>query len=135
MLACLQRVVILIFLQAMGLVFAYQATPDFTVALITKELSTATLNQSITLWYQILLSSKLGKADGAGFGWRDIDVFKLGFNYQWNDKLTLRAGYNHNSQPIPSSETLFNILAPGVITDHLSLGFTYKITDRSRVDS
>ena len=56
-------------------------------------------------------------------------MFKVGFNYQWDDKLILRAGYNHNSQPIPSSETLFNILAPGVITDHLSIGFTYKVTN------
>jgi long-chain fatty acid transport protein len=112
-----------------GVGFAYQATPDFTVAFDYQRIEYSDVKSVNNPLIPNLSSSKLGKAEGAGFGWRDIDVFKLGFNYQWNDKLTLRAGYNHNSQPIPSSETFFNILAPGVITDHLSLGFTYKITD------
>jgi long-chain fatty acid transport protein len=112
-----------------GVGFAYQATPDFTVAFDYQRIEYSDVKSVNNPLIPNLSSSKLGKAEGAGFGWRDIDVFKIGFNYQWNDKLTLRAGYNHNSQPIPSSETFFNILAPGVITDHLSLGFTYKITD------
>lgn len=112
-----------------GVGFAYQATPNFTFAFDYQRIEYSDVKSVNNPLIPNLSSSKLGKAEGAGFGWRDIDVFKLGFNYQWNDKLTLRAGYNHNSQPIPSSETFFNILAPGVITDHLSLGFTYKITD------
>jgi len=112
-----------------GVGFAYQATPDLTVAFDYQRIEYSDVKSVNNPLIPNLSSSKLGKADGAGFGWRDIDVFKVGFNYQWNDKLTVRAGYNHNSQPIPSSETFFNILAPGVIKDHLSLGFTYKITD------
>lgn len=112
-----------------GVGFAYQATPYFTVAFDYQRIEYSDVKSVNNPLVPNLSSSKLGKADGAGFGWRDIDVFKIGFNYQWSDKLTLRAGYNHNSQPIPSSETFFNILAPGVITDHLSLGFTYKITE------
>ena len=72
-------------------------------------------------------------SDGAGFGWRDINVYKIGFNYQWNDNLTLRAGYNHNSQPIPSSQTFFNILAPGVVQDHITLGLTWAFADKSEL--
>ena len=112
-----------------GVGFAYEATPDFTVAFDYQRIEYSDVKSVGNPLRPNLFSSGLGKADGAGFGWRDINVFKLGFNYQWDDKLTLRAGYNHNSQPIPSSETLFNILAPGVITDHLSLGFTYKFTE------
>jgi len=112
-----------------GVGFSYQATPDFTIAFDYQRIEYSDVKSVGNPLQPNLFSSKLGKPDGAGFGWRDIDVFKLGINYQWDDKLTLRAGYNHNSQPIPSSETLFNILAPGVITDHLSIGFTYKVTD------
>ena len=34
----------------------------------------------------------LGSTAGAGFGWSDIDVWKLGVEYKYSQKLTLRAG-------------------------------------------
>ena len=70
----------------------------------------------------------LGAANGAGFGWQDVKVIKLGISQQVNDLLTVRAGYSHNTQPIPASQTQFNILAPGVVQDHVTLGMTYNVT-------
>jgi long-chain fatty acid transport protein len=51
--------------------------------------------------------------------------------HQLNDAWTLRAGYSHATQPIPKSETFFNILAPGVVQDHLTAGFTWKASANS----
>ena len=70
------------------------------------------------------VSSCLGGDNGAGFGWTDIDVWKLGFAYQINDKTILRAGYNHTDNPVQASDVTFNILAPGVVQDHVTLGMT-----------
>ena len=70
-------------------------------------------------------SSCLGGSNGAGFGWHDIDVWKLGIEYLYNDRLTLRGGYNHSDNPIQAKDVTINILAPGVIQDHLTLGLTY----------
>ncbi|MGE4051672.1 MAG: OmpP1/FadL family transporter [Piscinibacter sp.] len=67
----------------------------------------------------------LGADNGPGFGWKDIDVLKFGVAWQMNDSLTLRAGYNRGENPIGSSDVTFNILAPGVMKDHFTLGFTY----------
>jgi long-chain fatty acid transport protein len=65
----------------------------------------------------------LGGSNGAGFGWEDMTIIKLG--YQWlMGNNTYRVGYSHGDQPIPQSETLFNILAPAVIEDHLTFGMT-----------
>jgi long-chain fatty acid transport protein len=65
----------------------------------------------------------LGTGNGAGFGWEDITVYKLG--YQWTaNNMTWRVGYNKGDNPIPDSEVLFNILAPGVTEDHYTFGFT-----------
>lgn len=72
-----------------------------------------------------VLANKLGNDNGAGFGWRDMTVYKLGVSHAMNDKLTVRAGWNHGRQPIPAGETFFNLLAPGVIEDHLTLGATW----------
>ena len=70
-------------------------------------------------------SSCLGGSNGAGFGWQNINVWKLGVEYLYNDQLTLRGGYNHSDNPIRSQDVTINILAPGVVQDHLTLGLTY----------
>ncbi|MCC1495544.1 OmpP1/FadL family transporter [Alcanivorax sp. 1008] len=69
----------------------------------------------------------LGSKDGPGFGWRDIDVIKLAAVYQASESLTLRAGFSHTEQPIPQKQTFFNILAPGVVQQHASLGATWQL--------
>lgn len=70
---------------------------------------------------------KLGDSNGAGFGWRDTTVYKLGLSYEWSSSLTLRAGYVTLRQPIPATQTFFNVLAPGVVEDHLTLGATWAL--------
>jgi len=65
-----------------------------------------------------------GGPNGGGFGWEDMDIFKFGVVWQADDKNTWRFGYSYGEQPIQSSEVLFNILAPGVMEQHLTVGWT-----------
>jgi long-chain fatty acid transport protein len=68
----------------------------------------------------------LGGSDGAGFGWEDIGVFKVG--YQWTAaNFDWRVGYSYSDQPIPESEVLFNILAPAVNQQHLAFGLSRAV--------
>ena len=69
----------------------------------------------------------LGAANGSGFGWNNISVVKLGAIYAYDQRLTLRAGVSRAQQAVPASETFFNILAPGVVRNHYSLGASYRI--------
>jgi len=62
-----------------------------------------------------------------------LPQFKVGASYAWNENLTVRAGYNHASQPIRNSETLLNILAPGIVQDHVTLGATYVLPNQSEL--
>jgi long-chain fatty acid transport protein len=71
-------------------------------------------------------STCLGGSNGAGFGWQDVDVLKLGVQYTLNEHWTLRAGYNHSDNPIEPRDVTFNILAPGVMQDHVTLGATWN---------
>ena len=75
----------------------------------------------------------LGADDGLGFGWRDIDIFKLGVQWQQSPKLTLRAGVSHADQLFDNGEALFNILAPATVRTHASLGMTYRIDTDSAI--
>lgn len=74
----------------------------------------------------LFAGNRLGSPDGPGFGWRDITVIKVGASYVVSPQLTLRTGYSHSTQPIPSSQTFLNILAPGVIQDHVTAGLTWQ---------
>jgi long-chain fatty acid transport protein len=75
----------------------------------------------------------LGGSNGAGFGWQNIDVWKIGVQYAMNDQWTFRAGYNHSDNPIQPQDVTFNIIAPGVVKDQWSLGTTYKIEKDSEI--
>ena len=72
-------------------------------------------------------SACLGGSNGAGFGWQDINVWKLGVQYQVNEQWTVRAGYNHSGNPVQPADVTFNILAPGIVQSQWSLGATWKI--------
>lgn len=71
----------------------------------------------------------LGSANGAGFGWRDMDVIKFGIQYEpggpGSGASVSRPAINRS----PPSETLLNILAPDVVEDHITLGFTKQSTN------
>lgn len=69
-------------------------------------------------------SGCLGGSRGAGFGWDDMTIYKVGVEWSTSEDWTWRAGYSNGSQPIPSSEVMFNILAPAVIEDHVAFGFS-----------
>jgi long-chain fatty acid transport protein len=75
----------------------------------------------------------LGDDKGSGFGWEDMTVVKGGLQYGLQNGLTLRAGYSYGKQPIPETEVLFNIVAPGVIEQHATVGFTKKLGGRKEL--
>ncbi len=72
-------------------------------------------------------SSCMGGSNGPGFGWQDIDVWKFGVEYAASPKLVLRAGYNRSENPVRADDVTFNILAPGVVKDHYTVGATWKL--------
>ncbi len=66
----------------------------------------------------------LGGDKGPGFGWDDMTVYKFGVSWDLSDTWTWRAGYSFTDQPIPKDQMIFNILAPGVMEEHFTFGFT-----------
>ncbi len=111
--------------ESYGLGFAWQFAPRWTLAGDWERIE---YSEVASVGNPLSLMAPLGADNGPGFGWEDIEVYKLGVIYQYDARLTLRAGYSHTNQPIPSSQTLLNILAPGVIEDHLSVGASWQLT-------
>ena len=113
-----------------GVGVAYKATPATTVAFDVERINYADVP---SVGNPLVLPTMLGADNGAGFGWQNITVLKLGMSYVYDSTLTLRAGLNHCDQPIPGSQTFFNVLAPGIVQNHLSLGGTWTLADKSEV--
>ena len=101
---------------------AYQATPELTLALDYQRINYSGVK---SIANPSNSTGAMGASNGPGFGWQDVDVWKLGAAYQYNKQWTLRAGYNHGDNPIQARDVTFNILAPGVVKDHATLGVTY----------
>ncbi|UCH73980.1 MAG: outer membrane protein transport protein [Rhodospirillales bacterium] len=112
--------------------FAWKATPGLTLLADWKRIwysdvkAVANPISNLTVGGQLL-----GTDNGAGFGWQDVDAFKFGVQWQTTPTVALRAGVGFNDNPIPASEVLFNILAPGVQEQHYTAGLTWQHTPNS----
>lgn len=109
---------------------AWDARPDLTLMLDYQR-----------IWYSKVpalgntaTAGALGLKGGAGFGWKDVNVVKLGASWKQSDKMTWRFGYAYSTNPIPPSQVTFNILAPGVTRSHFTAGATYKMNSRDQID-
>lgn len=114
---------------------AFNATPGLMVAVDyqrinysgVKSVSNPSTNGGANI------AGTLGGDDGRGFGWGDVDIWKIGVEYQYNEKTIIRAGYSHTDNPIQSRDVTFNIIAPGVVQDHYTLGLTYNLQKNSEL--
>ncbi len=109
-----------------GIGIAYKATPALTLAADAQEIKFGNVRSVANPLANLFAGNRLGSPNGAGFGWKDIAVIKLGASYDYSKDLTLRFGVSHSDQAIPANQTFFNILAPGVVQDHVTLGGTWK---------
>jgi long-chain fatty acid transport protein len=76
-----------------------------------------------------LQTARLGDDNGAGFGWDDMTIVKLGWQWQQTPEQAWRAGVSYGENPISDEDVLFNILAPGVPEWHFTGGFTHSFSD------
>lgn len=110
---------------------AFQATPKTLVAFDVQQINysrVASIANGVLNSLRAPPANPLGSPGGSGFKWDDMTVFKLGVEYQYDQSWTLRAGLNYGKGPIGATadSISFNIIAPGVVETHLTLGLTYK---------
>ncbi len=112
---------------------AVKASKQLTVAADVQRIQYSGVGAVGNSVASLLQGVPLGASNGPGFGWRDITVVKLGAEYVVNPQLTLRGGISHTQQPVPQDQTFFNILAPGVVRTHVTLGGTWALDARNEL--
>jgi len=115
-----------------GAGLAVKLVPALTIAADYKRIDYAGVGAVGNPLAPLFRGVPFGVAGGPGFGWRDVNVIKVGASVAVSPRWQLRAGYGHSDNPVPPSQTFLNILAPGVVQDHFTLGATY--TTRSGVE-
>lgn len=60
--------------------------------------------------------------------WDDVDAFRLGYTFQWDQQLALMAGIGIDGNPIPDSNLSFDL--PDSDAWFISCGFRYKMNEK-----
>lgn len=121
--------------QNFALGFAFKPIPSVQFAFDWQRIYYSDIDSIANPLMPNLITDGLGSNNGAGFGWEDMDVFKFGLQWERSEQWTYRAGYSFSDdQPIPDSEVMFNILAPGVIEQHATFGFTRTFDSQNELD-
>jgi len=60
-----------------------------------------------------------------------MTTYKIGFEWAQSESNIWRFGYSYGEQPIQEADVLFNILAPGVMEQHVTFGLTRQTSKGS----
>lgn len=106
---------------------AWNITPNSTLVFDVQHIWYSDIDSIANSLLPNLQTAQLGDDNGAGFGWDDMTIYKIGYQWQTSGGWTWRVGFSYGEQPIPESQVLFNILAPGVMEKHFTFGFTKEM--------
>ncbi|MCK3685121.1 outer membrane protein transport protein [Maribellus sp. YY47] len=110
--------------------FSWEFVPDLTLMADAKAIHYNDVKSIGNPMLPNLMQGPLGSDNGAGFGWENIMVYKVGLNYAGLDTWEFRCGASFGENPVPESEVLFNILAPGVIENQIALGLSKAVGNK-----
>ncbi len=113
--------------------FAWDSGSGVKVALDYKRIYYGDIASIANPMLPNLMMGPMGSDGGAGFGWETINAYKLGVEFEATPDVKLRAGVGFNDNPIPSSEVMFNILAPGVQEMHYTAGATWQVDPNNAI--
>lgn len=57
-----------------------------------------------------------------------MTVYKAGLQWRSGSSGTWRGGYSYAKQPVDEGDALFDILAPGVMEEHWTMGATFDVS-------
>ena len=120
---------------------AFQATDRLLLVGDIKRINWADTMQQ----FRMVFTADASQADpmAAGFAgleldaalfqrWKDQTVYQIGGAYQATAQLTLRAGLNHASNPVP--DQYLNALFPAIVERHYTAGFGYAFNEAQSID-
>jgi long-chain fatty acid transport protein len=125
-----------------GIGAAFQATDKLMFALDVKRIQWSDTMKDFKMQFTAdPTADQTGFAQGFGDAkldavlfqnWDDQTVIEFGGAYQIDDAWTVRAGFNHGSNPIP--DEYLNALFPAIVENHITAGVGYQINEPSSIN-
>jgi long-chain fatty acid transport protein len=111
--------------------FAYQMTPEWLLAFDYQRIEYGSVNALSNASDLAFFPGQtlLGTDDGLGFGWENMNIYKLGLQWKYSPDMTFQFGYSYANNPFPNTQALFNTLAPAVVRQHYTFGFTTPLSE------
>ncbi|MCX6170456.1 MAG: outer membrane protein transport protein [Ignavibacteriales bacterium] len=107
---------------------------DFTFAFDVRQILYSAVRSINNPMIPNIMTAPLGADNGAGFGWKNMTIYKFGVMYKGIQDWTFMGGFSYGKEPISETEVMFNILAPGVIESHLTFGVSKMITKTNELN-
>ncbi|MDA0336107.1 MAG: outer membrane protein transport protein [bacterium] len=121
-----------------GLGVAYGATDDVRLVADVKRIQWSAVMEDFTMVFKADAVAENGAFGGQELkavlfqDWEDQTVLSLGAEWQASPAVTLRAGFNYGSNPVPDS--FLNALFPAIVENHATIGLGYELGARSSVN-
>lgn len=126
-----------------GIGFSYQVTDRFMLAADVKQIRWSEVMDDFKMTFTADSSQSDPFAQGFNLGdtvldatlyqdWDDQTVFNIGAAYKVTEMITVRAGWNHASNPIP--DKYVNALFPAIVEDHITAGLGFDFNNSSSLD-
>ncbi|MBI5690694.1 MAG: outer membrane protein transport protein [Verrucomicrobia bacterium] len=122
----------------LGFGVAVQAAPDWLLAADVRQIFWSDVMAQFNMSFNAANTAANGNFAGQSLEsvlfqqWDDQTVIQLGVAYTVSPALTLRAGFNFATDPIP--DRYLNCLFPATIERHLTAGLGWKIDARQSLD-
>jgi long-chain fatty acid transport protein len=122
----------------LGLGVNYQVSDALSIAADFKKINWSEVMKDFKMTFTADTNVNYGGFSGGTLdvtmpqNWDDQTVISIGGAYAMNDQLTLRAGYNSSSNPVP--DMYMNPLFPATIEKHITFGLGYGLSDKSSID-
>jgi long-chain fatty acid transport protein len=121
------------FPEVYGFGLAYQATNDLMVVADYKRIGWASVMKNFHMTFTSTDMGGIAMDMKMPQNWTDQDVIQMGFAYKTTKDLTLRAGFNLSSNPVPDNTV--NPLFPATVKSHYTAGVGYNINNASAVNA
>ncbi|MFA6121672.1 MAG: outer membrane protein transport protein [Sideroxydans sp.] len=120
------------FPETYGFGAAYQATDDLMVVADWKRIGWKSAMKNFRMKFSSTDMGGLAMDMTMPQNWKDQDVIQLGAAYKLSQALTVRAGANLASNPVPNDTV--NPLFPATVANHITMGAGYAIDNASSIN-
>ncbi len=109
----------------------YKVTPKLRIATDIKWINWSdTLGENLPEWTQ-----NSNTAAPLNCDWDNQIVFAIGAEFDLNEAISLRAGYNYAKNPLSSSSAVESIVFPAIVESHFTAGLGWKVNEELSVNT